>query len=757
MFAVVERTMRLVDADGAAVAMLDGDQLVWSYGSGVAAKHVGLRMPVERSLCGLALTLGETVWSGDTLADSRSDRNAAQVSGMRSMIAAPLEREGSGGGVLVVMSERTNAFRELAVETTRLMAQFVSGVSRNADELETRRRLVERLRLQGQVVEHMQTALWVCRVHDGSLLRVEYANAASEQATGLAVADVVGRDVQQISSSIEPRLIEQVIGVLESGVPLDLGELEYGQREPRNVLHLKVFPLPGDRLAFAFENVTVRVHAHRALQESESRFRSAFDSASIGASLTTLDGRFVQANDRLCELLGYAGGELADLTWAAVLEPDEYEAFDIATNELLHGERDHFLCEARLRRKDGGDAWARVGVSLVRDYAGDPLYYVTHVEDVGERHALEAQLRQAQKMEAVGRLAGGIAHDFNNLLTAISGYTEFLIAGLEDERLRRQAEEIKRAAGRAAGLTGQLLAFSRRQVLQPRVLDLNAIVVELELMLRRVIGEDVDLVALLDPELGRVQADPTQIEQVIINLAVNAREAMPRGGSLSVATTNVVVDGTPAVELRLTDTGIGMSEEQRQRIFEPFFTTKEGGTGLGLATVYGIVEQSGGTIVVDSEPGIGTSVSITLPRVDAAVETVAPAPDEGLRAGSETILLVEDEAIVRSLVAEILESIGYSVLQAADGPAALELLRRHGGVVDLLLTDVVMPGMSGREVAEAVTSTSPSTQVLFMSGYTGSVIDYDGIVGAGFAFLQKPFTSEELGRRIRGLLDRAPV
>jgi nitrogen-specific signal transduction histidine kinase/ActR/RegA family two-component response regulator len=386
-----------------------------------------------------------------------------------------------------------------------------------------------------------------------------------------------------------------------------------------------------------------------------------------------------------------------------------------------------------------------------------PGRHIAVVRDLTKQKELETQLRQAQKMEAVGRLAGGIAHDFNNLLTAISGYSEFLIAGQTDDKLRRHAHEIKKAADRAASLTGQLLAFSRRQVLQPRVLDLNAVVSDMDMMLRRLIGEDVELVTMLDPELLPVRADPTQVEQVIVNLAVNARDAMPQGGSVTIETENVVLDDDAYVELRLTDTGIGMTETERQQLFDPFFTTKEGGTGLGLATVYGIVDQSGGRIEVDSAPGHGSSFRILLPATEAPVEereaqeTVAP------ETGEETILLVEDEVVVRQLVAEILETSGYSVLPAGDGPSALELLRRHSGAVDLLVTDVVMPGMSGPEVATAVTAMRPGTQVLYISGYTDSAIGHHGVLEPGIAFLQKPFSADDLARKVRNVLDGSIV
>ena len=311
-----------------------------------------------------------------------------------------------------------------------------------------------------------------------------------------------------------------------------------------------------------------------------------------------------------------------------------------------------------------------------------------------------------------------------------------------------------KAGERAATLTRQLLSHSRRQVLQPRVLDLNGIVSDMDMMLRRLIGEDVELLTMLEPELAPIRADPTQLEQVIVNLAVNARDAMPGGGSVTIETANIVIDDEEHVELRLTDTGIGMTESEREQLFDPFFTTKAGGTGLGLATVHGIVEQSGGTIEVTSAPGMGSSFRVLLPAVEApAEEQAAPPTRDAPQPGDETVLLVEDETVVRQLVAEILESSGYTVLQAADGPSAIELARRHTGDISLLVTDVVMPGMSGPEVAQSVTSMRPGTLVLYMSGYTDSAIGHHGVLEPGIAFLQKPFSTDDLTRKVRGLLD----
>jgi PAS domain S-box-containing protein len=456
-------------------------------------------------------------------------------------------------------------------------------------------------------------------------------------------------------------------------------------------------------------------------------------------------------------MLGYSVDELMQMGVGGITHPEDFAADLEYADRLRSGEIDEYAREKRYVRRDGSIMWAHLTVSLVRGYDGSPTHVVSHVIDVTSEKEAEAQLRQAQKMEAVGRLAGGIAHDFNNLLTAISGYSEFLIAGQTDDRLRRHAEEIKKAAGRAAALTGQLLAFSRRQVLQPRVLDLNAVVSDMDMMLRRLIGEDVELVTVLDPELASVKADPTQVEQVIVNLAVNARDAMPQGGSVTVETANVVTDAGSYVELRLTDTGTGMTEAERRQLFDPFFTTKEGGTGLGLATVYGIVEQSGGEIEVETEPGLGSSFRILLPAVETEPERLSAPADSEPATGDETILLIEDEAVVRRLVAEILESHGYSVLPAGDGPSALELLRRHPGSVDLLLSDVVMPGMSGPDVANAVAAMRPDVRVLYISGYTDSHVGNHGVLEPGVQLLQKPFNADELTRAVRSVLDDAPV
>jgi two-component system, cell cycle sensor histidine kinase and response regulator CckA len=416
-------------------------------------------------------------------------------------------------------------------------------------------------------------------------------------------------------------------------------------------------------------------------------------------------------------------------------------------------------------RSDGKAVLLTSKVPL-RDGSGAVVGVLGVYQDITERKKLEEQLRQAQKMEAVGRLAGGIAHDFNNLLTVVNGYSQVLMDSLAPEDSNRPlVEEIERAGDRAAGLTRQLLAFSRRQVLEPRVLCLNEVVGDTDRMLRRLIGEDILLTTSLDANLGRCRVDPGQLEQVLMNLVVNARDAMPKGGRLAITTRNVTgpcleaPDLPPGnyVELGVNDTGIGMDERTKARLFEPFFTTKGPGqgTGLGLATVYGIVTQSDGHIAVQSKPGRGTSFRVYLPRVNVSLPKVGdsrPAAD-ALPRGVETLLLVEDEPAVRDLDRRVLTDCGYTVLEAKDGREAVRVAKGHGGRIDLLVSDVVMPHLGGRELAEELLTIRPDVKVLFVSGYTDDAIVRHG-VGAEYAFLQKPFTPAGLAKKVREVLDK---
>jgi signal transduction histidine kinase/CheY-like chemotaxis protein len=426
--------------------------------------------------------------------------------------------------------------------------------------------------------------------------------------------------------------------------------------------------------------------------------------------------------------------------------------------------------EYRLVGPDGRVIWVHDEAIAIRDATGTAGYLQGILQDITERKRLEDQLRQSQRLEAVGKLAGGVAHDFNNVLSVITGYSEMLLqeAG-QGERLRSRIQEVLKAAERAARLTRQLLAFSRKQVLQPQVLDLNAVVADMDKMLRRIIGEDVDLVTRLAPALSAVRADQGQVEQVLLNLAVNARDAMPQGGKLTIETADVELDEAYArqhvptrpgryVMLAVSDTGSGMDQEILSHIFEPFFTTKEPGkgTGMGLATVYGIVKQSGGYIWAYSEPDNGASFKIYLPLVDDPVDRArAPAPAQPSRAASETILLVEDEEMVRNMLRASLEAEGYRILEAPGPAEALRLSADHGGPIHLLVTDVVMPGMSGREVAGRLAASRPEMRVLYISGYTDEAIVRHGLLERGVEFLQKPFSPSALRRKVREMFEAA--
>jgi PAS domain S-box-containing protein len=434
--------------------------------------------------------------------------------------------------------------------------------------------------------------------------------------------------------------------------------------------------------------------------------------------------------------------------WATILKGD-----------IWHG-------EVINRKKDGSLYTEAMNIAPVRNPAGEVVNFIATKQDVTKRKSMEAQLLQAAKMEAIGRLAGGVAHDFNNLLTIISGYGQLLQERLNPQDLGH-VEEILKASDRAAALTRQLLAFSRRQILAPQVLDLNSIVANLEKMLRRLIGEDIALTTVKQSDLGRVKADPGQIEQVIINLAVNARDAMPQGGKLTIETANVKLDETyarshagitpgPHVMLAVSDTGLGMDPETLGSIFEPFFTTKEKGkgTGLGLATVYGIVKQSAGSIWVYSEPGQGTTCKIYFPCIEEPMPEAEPARVRAeLAKGSETILVVEDEEGVRSLVCETLKSKGYNVLDARGPSEALTIVEHYVEPIHMLLTDVVMPQMSGKELAKRLSTVRPGAKVLYMSGYTDDAIVRHGVLEAGTFFLQKPFVPSILLRKVREVLD----
>jgi PAS domain S-box-containing protein len=517
----------------------------------------------------------------------------------------------------------------------------------------------------------------------------------------------------------------------------------------------------------SWSDIAARKQAEMDLQESEKKYRVLFDRNPH--PMWVFDEEtlaFLAVNDAAVRHYGWEREQWLAMTVLDIRPPDEIPGFRAVYDQALWEDPSTRRFERfKHRKKDGTVIEVDIAASRI-SFEGRKARLIL-ATDVTEKRSLEAQLAQSQKMESVGRLAGGVAHDFNNLLGVIGGYGELVRKRVKgDPRLLHYVEDIVKAADRAAGLTRQLLAFSRKQVLQPKVLDLNAVVGEMEKMLRRLIGEDVQLATVFDDRLGTVKADPGQVEQVLMNLVVNARDAMPRGGRLTIETQNVDLDRKYCrrhpevppgryVMIAVSDTGQGMPPEVKARLFEPFFTTKAPGkgTGLGLATVHGIVKQSGGHVSVYSEEGHGTTFKIYLPRTDDAKEEAGVAVEPEVPRGSETILLVEDEGSLRELIREWLEGAGYTVLEGRHGAEALQIGESHPGPIDLVLTDVVMPTMNGRELATQVVAARPQIRTVYMSGYTDDAVVRHGVLGEEVSFLQKPFTEAALAKKLREVLD----
>jgi PAS domain S-box-containing protein len=540
-------------------------------------------------------------------------------------------------------------------------------------------------------------------------------------------------------------------------------------------LQLAVRGLLGLVLLFDVYAIYQQVQIHRIrrrLLEREELFQLISENAADMIAVVDGNGDRLYNSPSYARVLGYTAEDLRKTSPLEQIHPDDLPMVLDAAKEAK-GSAVGRRIEYRMRRKDGEWVVLESTASPIRNAAGNVEKLVIVNRDISERRHLELQLRQSQKMDAIGRLSGGVAHDFNNLLGVIIGYSEVLQDQIkEGDRLRVCVDQILQAGKRAASLTRQLLAFSRQQVLEPKVLLLNGVVGDMEKMLRRLIGEDVQLTTKLDAKLGKVRADQGQIEQVIMNLAVNARDAMPEGGDLSIETANTEMDEAfvkrypypvqtgPYILLTVSDTGTGMDDVTKQRIFEPFFTTKEKGkgTGLGLSMVYGVVKQSNGYIDVFSTVGQGTTFKIYLPRIDQEPEehTTKTALSKAFR-GNETILLVEDEKNLCVLTRNLLEHYGYAVLEAESGAQALAVSRQNAAAIHLLLTDIVMPGIGGRALAQTLSRERPGIRVVYMSGYTGQTVGGQTILSPGAHFLQKPFTREDLARKIREALEISSV
>ncbi len=666
-------------------------------------------------------------------------------------------------------------------ETSRLAAE----TERLRDEVERLRAEVERLReashrgagdaLAQDLAAAIQGLPILVFLFDGEDRYVDYR---AGRATDLYVAPpaFVGKRVDEVLPAPLGAQFRDVMARVRAGRQEELVEYHLDMPSGRQEFEARVIPLAGDRVAVLVTDVTERRRRDELLRESEERFRLAFENAPIGMALVGLDERLLDVNAALCAMLGHPRERLLGLTVPQITDPDDVAAEQRHKEALAGGGRSSYRMEKRYVHADGHRVWGELSVTAIAGPDGTPRCFLGQVEDLTERklaeerlRASEQRVREAQKLESIGRLAGGVAHDFNNILTVILSCAEQLESDLSlPGAWADEVREIRAAAERARDLTRQLLAFARRQVIAPVALDLNALVRESLKLLRRLLREDVQVSVSLAPDLWTVRCDPAQLQQVIVNLAVNARDAMPRGGRLELETRNervepeqegrVGVASGEYVVLAVADSGEGMTDDARSHVFEPFFTTKAPGrgTGLGLATVYGIVRQSGGEVRVETEPGRGTRFEIHLPRAEAAP---APAPAEAPRpaprpGGDEMVLVLEDDPRVREMTVRALRGGGYRVIEAGRARDALALVAGGAPELRLLVTDVVMPEMSGRDAAEALQRSVPGLRVLYVSGYAQHVIAHRGVLDPGVEFLAKPFTASTLLLRVRELLDR---
>ena len=663
------------------------------------------------------------------------------------------------------LSERDAAQKELRRVNELLEARIDERTLELGKANETLRASENQYRL---LFESNPMPMWVL---DRATLKFLAVNEAAIWHYGYSRDEFLSMTIVDIRPEVDVPKLSDPVSKRVAG--LSGAELWSHRKRDGTVIHVEITSHPismGGRDAelILSHDVTEQRKNQESLRQSEERFATAFHSSPLAITISTeTEGRYVDANDAFVRMMGYQREEIIGRTahelgiWAdaedrgqMVRQMDQTEPTEVV--------------ETRFRTKSGEERRVQISVErIVLD--GEPCV-LANTLDVTEARRMEEQFRQAQKMEAVGRLAGGVAHDFNNLLSVIMGYSELALdttpAGTA---VRKHLDQIVQAGERAASLTGQLLAFSRQQVLEPKVLNLNGVVHNVNKMLLRLIGEDITLSLKPGEPLGSVRVDLGQIEQVLMNLAVNARDAMPEGGKIAIETANVELDEAYAkqhqsvrpgsyVMLSFSDTGCGMDAKTKSRIFEPFFTTKGPGkgTGLGLSTVYGIVKQSGGYIWAYSEPKRGTTFKIYLPRVDSPAETlIAERPDSAFDRGAEAVLLVEDDDSLRALTAELLRGGGYSVLEAAAGNAAIEIAKRHGNSIDLVLTDVIMPGMSGGDLIVHLRHLQPKVAVLFMSGYASDLISRAGVPESDRSVLHKPFTRRSLLTKVRSVLDEA--
>ncbi len=639
------------------------------------------------------------------------------------------------------------------------------------NDITEHKRADQRLQLLYKALESAANAV----VLTNSLGTIIWVNAAFASMTGYSAGEAIGRNPRILSSGTHPQsFYKQMWETLQAG-NVWCGEVINKRKDGTLYTELMtITPVSEDPYGVTHfiaikQDITQRRIAEEAIRLNEERLRLAQHAAELGVFEVEFPSGKRTWSPEMFRILGFPGDSppSGSQELLRLCHPDDRSLLEGQFARLAAGERLHVEC--RIVPPNSELRWVEVFAKAIGDVAGRPVRYLGVVRDVTKRHLLEAQFRQAQKMEAVGRLAGGVAHDFNNILMVITGYGDLLKEQIgSDEQLARMIDEILKAADRAALLTHQLLAFSRKQVLMPKILDLNNVLADIGKMLPRLIGEDIDLRLVLADGVGRVLADASQVQQVVMNLVVNARDAMPDGGKLTIETANAEWKQMPEqmygletrpgsfVMLSVTDDGVGMDRETQAHLFEPFFTTKDidKGTGLGLSIVYGIVKQSGGFILVDSKPGQGTTFKVHLPRVpeeEAIVPAIMNSPKG--RTCTETILLVEDADGVRELMADFLRAQGYSVLEASNPRLAIEIAQRQDGPIQLLLTDITMPEMSGMALAKELSASRPLMKMLYISGYTDREIMGDASTDPVVNFLQKPFALDVLGRKVRDILE----
>ena len=655
-----------------------------------------------------------------------------------------------------ILSTESTLAQELATPDGQALYDFAVPILVDAQRWGTARVGLSRRRMEAEIVATRR-----------QLLGLAILVLAGAGLVSALVAQRIARPVRQLAVGAMAISRGELVQRVEPTTSDEIGQLAVAFNDMARQLHEQRAAVVEQRTALEVAHGELR-RQFAELSDLKSYTDNILDSLVNGIVTLDLDGRVVTLNGAAEALLGCSASARGHPVTEVLAHAPELMAILQAAIQRRTGRTGTVTLPGRA----GGTVPVEITTATLKGIEGQDLGVIVIARDLTAVRALEAQLRQAQKMEAVGRLAGGVAHDFNNLLTVITGRSQLLLLKLAPESpLRRDVELVEETAHRASALTRQLLAFSRKQMVQPRIVDLNEVVRGMESMLGRLIGEDIALTTRLDPAAGCVRADPAQLEQMIVNLVVNARDAMPLGGRLTLETGHVRIDETfarqhvglkpgPHVRLVVRDTGVGMDGLIKAHLFEPFFTTKGPGkgTGLGLATVYGIVTQSGGAIRVESEPGQGATFTIELPRVDAPADGPGDVADTTAAPyGSETVLLVEDEPEVRGLARDILHQQGYTVLEAADGDQALRVGREHRGLIHLLVTDVVMPQMGGRELADRLQAGRSELKVLYVSGYTDDAILRQGVSETGTAFLPKPFTAAALAHKVRQVLDAAPA